>query len=346
MHKTIFSGVNVVTKIFMTFFLITGFMMLPAASPDAGADEELKLVSATYLPPVYKGIFPAIPKFVEDVNKHGKGSVQIDLYHSGTLLKAKELLSGVQAGTADIIFQTDAYISGTYPILGAVQLPLLYNSEAERYEKNRLGTPTSDFLRKKLKEKGMALLAIGNVPTEYIWTVKKPVRTPGDMNGLRMRVSGKIDSKTATTFGSSPVRMPSAEAYMALKRGLVDGIMAYSGTIAGRRLDEILKYCTVGSFGNMHVLILTTQKRWESWPENVRKIMMEAARKYETNMYETTTKYTKNLFETRFKNIEVINLNNKEKDDFRNCLSQTYSWWIDTVGKSEGEEALKIVRAK
>ena len=327
----------------MMFLLTTGFV---AVSNAGETSKELKLVMATYLVPSYKGIFPALPRFVDYVNKHGKGIVQIDFYHSGTLLKGKELLSGVQSGTADIIFQTDAYISGTYPMLGAIQLPLLYNSEEERYQKNKLGTPVSHFLREKMKEKGMALLAIGQVPTEYIWTVKKPVRKPSDLKGLRMRVSGKIDSKTVATFDASPVRMPSAEAFMALKRGVVDGIMAYSGTIAGRRLDEVLKYCTIGAFGNMHVLILTPQERWESWPENARKILMEAAKRYEADMYKTCMKYIETLFETRFKDMKVVRLDDKEKSAFKKDLTKTYSWWANMVGKSEGERALKIVRGK
>lgn len=343
MKKSFFSKIRCTGKLFMVVLLITGLIIVAPVNAKA---KELKLVIASYLTPGYKDLFPPLKGFVDSVNKRGKGVVQLDFFHSGTLLKAKELMSGLQAGTADIIFHTDSYITGTYPILGMVQLPLVFKNAEERFEKMKSGTPISNYLIKKLDEKGLCMMGYAVPPMEYVWTTKKAVRSPSDLKGKRLRVSGKVESKTMVNLGVAPVRMPSAEAYMALKRGIVEGMMSYPGTIAARKLEGIIKYCTKASFGSYGVLLMTTSKRWESWPENVRRILREEAIRFEADFYKTVTGYSDYLFKESFKTIEIIELTEKENEVFKQALTETYDWWVDLVGKEVGQEALRIVRGQ
>ncbi|MBL0713203.1 MAG: TRAP transporter substrate-binding protein DctP, partial [Desulfosarcina sp.] len=224
------------------------------------------------------------------------------------------------------------------------QLPLIFKNTADRFEKIKLGMPISNYLYKNLEDKGIHTLGYGVPLMEYIWTVKKPIKKPSDMKGMRLRVSGKIDSKTVAALGASPVRLPSSETYMALKRGIVDGLLSYPGTVAGRKMEDMLHYCTKAPFGCYGVILMTTQKRWESWPENVRKILSEGGKRYETDFYETCKKVNDAYFETKLKDTEVIMLTENEKKEFQKNMGGIYEWWIDLVGKEGGEEALQIIR--
>src|SRR5690606_35618966 len=106
-----------------------------------------------------------------------------------------------------------------------------------------------ELIYRKLAPKGARNL--GGMPTtfEYLWTVDKPIRRPEDVRGMRLRVAGEIEGETVKALGGAPVTMGSAEAYEAIERGTIDGLVSYIGTVVSRDLQRIVKYGTAGHFG-------------------------------------------------------------------------------------------------
>jgi len=310
----------------------------------AGTHKELKLVMSTYIPASYKDIHPWQQGFVDYVNKHGKGIVQIDFYHSSTLLKLREAIPGLQAGTADIILHQDSAIQGTYPIFGVTELPFIYDNYDDYVMDCRIGSPLFNLINKELKKKNMFMIAAAANPFEHIWTLK-PVRKPEDMKGLKLRCSGRIESLTLKALGTAPVSMPSAEVFMAMKRGTVDGLMSYPGTVGGRRLDDVVKYCTLGNFGAYMTPIFTTRDRWDSWPQDVKDVMIEAGREYNFRNALNGRIYLLETYFPRFnRKIEMIKLTEEETAAFKKATKPVYDTWLKQVDKKVGEKALAIVQ--
>ena len=108
--------------------LLVAFVIMPATSYGAQkAHKEMKLIMASYCPVGYPYLYEGGKIFPDLVNERGKGIVQIDAYWGGTLLKGDQLLPGLQAGTADIIFQTGSYLLGSFPIIGIQSIPVWDN---------------------------------------------------------------------------------------------------------------------------------------------------------------------------------------------------------------------------
>ena len=173
----------------------------------------------------------------------------------------------------------------------------------------------------------------------------KPVRKPEDMKGLKLRVSGRIESMTLKALGAAPVSMPSAEVFMALKRGTVDGLMSYPGTVGARRLEGIIKYCTLGNFGAYTTPIFTTRDRWDSWPQDVKDILIDAGKEYN---FRNTLNGKIYLLETYFprfhKRVQMITLTQEEVAAFKNAVKPVYDSWLKQVGEKVGKKALTIVQ--
>ena len=156
-------------RMFFTF-LVLFFICITLAmgSPKPATAKEIKLIFANYIPPSYKDLFPSIKAFADYINEHGKGRVSVEHFHSGSLLKAKQLIPGLMQGTADIILQVDSLIMGTYPILGITELPFLYKDMESSYEKLKIGTPLFEHMNKELAKKNLFMVTIWPILPEFI----------------------------------------------------------------------------------------------------------------------------------------------------------------------------------
>lgn len=208
---------------------------------------------ATYIPASYDDLYPGIEKFVDVVTRESGGKLSLDMFDSGTLLGAEQLLPGLLAGVADVIFQTSSYVSSTYPVLGAMELPFITEDYAKTRRAADPSGPQHKLINDNLGPKGVRIL--GGMPTtfEYLWTVDKPIREPRDVRGMRLRVAGEIEGETVKALGGAPVSMGSAEVYQALERRTIDGMVSYVGTVVSRDLQNIIKYGTAGHFGTYTV---------------------------------------------------------------------------------------------
>ncbi len=93
----------------------------------------------------------------------------------------------------------------------------------------------------------------GTVPLA-LWTSEpnvlimrgRNVRLPGDLAGLKIRVSGSVAGSIVEALGATPVQMPAGEIYNALQTGLIDGLITGASAIGDFRLDEVADSYTIG----------------------------------------------------------------------------------------------------
>jgi len=327
---------------FLILLFICGTLITVGQQPAMA--KETKLIMATYIPPqAYKDLTVMLTSFPDYVNKHGKGIAQIEYYHSGTLLKAKELLPGLMQGTADMILHTDSYIMGTLPILGILELPLLYPDVETSHEKLKIGSPLYNLVNQELAKKNIFMVAVPGVIPEYIWT-NKPVRKPDDLKGLRIRTAGRVEAMVLKTLGGASTTVSSAELYEALARGTVDGTMCYLGTVLGRNLKEKLKYVNRTYFASYSGGIFIRLDKWNSLPPEVRNLLIKAGKDYEKALIEHVVPYhEKNYWPMiRKAGVKEIVLTKEEQQEFKKRVLPVWDWWKGLLPPGVGEKAIKL----
>ena len=332
--------------------LLVAFVIMPSVSHGAQKHKEMKLTMASYIPPGYPYIYKGIKIFPDLVNERGKGIVQIDEYWGGTLLKGRQLLPGLRAGTADIINLTGAYLLGSFPIIGIQILPV-WDGTATSYEGLKIGTPLADIQNEVLKKKNLYQFATAGMVPEFIWTRKKLVRTPADMKGLKIRAAGKVEAKVIRALGAVPVVMPSAELPQALQRGVVDGALMNPWTASGRGVEEFCKYMLVLTLSCQTTPYYVLWDKWNSWPEDVRKVLIDAAKEWEPKYIakkgsclndaqlqeELLPFYAK-------KGMKAIYPTKEEAMAFQKAVRPVVDWWVKQVGEDVGRKALKYTDFK
>ncbi|MBI4621340.1 MAG: TRAP transporter substrate-binding protein [Desulfobacterales bacterium] len=327
---------------FLILFFVCGTLITVGQQPAMA--KEMKLIIASYITPSYKDLFTPTKIFADYINEHGKGKVRLEYFHSGTLLKAEELLPGLMQGTADMIFHTDSYIMGTLPILGIIELPFLYESMEDASKKLRIGSPLYELINQELAKKNLFMVATLPAISQYIWTKDKPVRKPEDLKGLRIRTAGRVEAMVIKALGGASTTIPTAELYEALQRGTVDGALCYWGTIPARGLQEVLKYYTKGYFAAYTEEIYMPLDKWKGLPPDIRKLMIESAKLYEKQIFEYAVPvWDKETWPVIKKaGLKETELTREERAKFREMVKPVWDWWKDQLPPGVGEKAIKL----
>lgn len=300
----------------------------------AGADDARTLRATTYIPESYDDLYPGIKMFLDTAAAQPGSELAFDLFDSGTLLGAEQLLPGLLLDVTDVMFQTSSYVTSTYPILGAMQLPFVTNDYAQHRRAMAPGGPLMALMNERLAGKNVRLL--GGMPTsfEYLWTVDAPVRKPEDVAGMRIRVAGEIEGVTIKALGGAPVFMGSSEVYQALERGTIDGMVSYLGTVFARDLQEIIRYGTAARFGAYTVDAYCREDFYRTRPAPVRAAFDAGGRA----IYERGTQHMVDVHNEEYLpavtagGVELVHLSSTELAAFRHAVEPVYGHWREVLG--------------
>ena len=213
----------------------------------------------------------------DEVKARTGGKVEVKVFPSGTLTPPPQCFEGAVTGLSDICQTVLAYTPGRFPVMAAVDLPGYPDT-------GQVTTRVAYDLYQHFKPKEfdqVSVLYLHAHPPGQILTTSKPVRNLDDLKGLRIRSTG-LSAKIATALGASPVSMPITQAYDPLKRGVVDGTDGTFNTLKYYRFAEVTKYVTVSTpVGYVSAFaIVMNKKKWESLPDDVKKVLNEMGREY------------------------------------------------------------------
>ncbi|HVN23196.1 MAG TPA: TRAP transporter substrate-binding protein, partial [Syntrophorhabdales bacterium] len=159
---------------------------------------------------------------------------------------------------------------GRFPLTEVVGLPLGYKSAVA-------ATGMTNEYLKKFKPKEFDAVHVMWLQAHgpgILNTTKKPVYKLEDLKGLKIRSTG-TSSRVAAALGASPVGMPMSEAYDALSRGIVEGILAPIEAMKSWKLGETVNYHTedYGAGYSDCLYIIMNKEKWDSLPADIKPIL-------------------------------------------------------------------------
>ena len=120
------------------------------------------------------------------------------------------------------------------------------------------------------------------IAMEKIWdngfrqttTSTKPIQTPGDFRGMKLRVPvSPLWTSMFKALDASPTSINFNEVYSALQTKIVDGQENPLAIISTAKLYEVQKYCSLTNHMWDGFWFLANQRAWQSLPEDVRGIV-------------------------------------------------------------------------
>lgn len=226
---------------FKTLGLLTALLLATTCGCDR-SDDRPKVIRLAYSAGPSELLHHASVRFAEQVKNNSNGRLQVRLYPSGQLGNERELMEGLRLGSADMIVTGLAIIGWYAPEYGVFEVPFLWRD----YEHLALvwNGPVGEEMRQTMLSRAkVRLMQPWFRGPRYLTTTSRPVRSPADLRGLKLRVPElEVYIKAWQAFGSNVTPIPFTDMFMALKLGVVDGQENPLATVFASNLHEVQKY--------------------------------------------------------------------------------------------------------
>ena len=279
--------------------------------------------------------------FEKLVEERTDGKVDVQLYDQGQLGAHKDYLEGLRMGTIEITMVGIGELSAYEPILGLFDLPYLYDSPDQAYR--AVEGPLFEKLKGLTDKHDFKILAFWEAGTRHITNNVRPINTPEDLKGLKIRVpTAKVSVDTFNTFGANASPLAFTELYMALQQGVYDGQENPLSNIYASKFYEVQHYLSLTGHQFLIHVFMYSNKLWDKLPEDIQKVVQEAAK--EAALYQRYVVHEEDanlLAVLKEKGMEV---NKADADAFREAAKPLYDKYIEEYG-SEAKEIIDTIRA-
>ncbi len=161
-------------------------------------------------------------EFARLVKERSGGRIVIEVYPGSQLGEEKAVIEQVQFGAIDLTRVSISPLASFVPKLNAFQMPYLYR-DSDHMWKVLKGDIGKELLA-SLEPFGFIGLGWFDGGARSFYNSKKPVRTPADLKGLKIRVQeSELMMGLVRAFGAVPTPMPYGEVYSGLQTGVIDG---------------------------------------------------------------------------------------------------------------------------
>ncbi len=147
--------------------------------------------------------------------------------------------------------------------------------------------PIGEQILESSKESGFVGLAFLDAGARSFYT-GKPIRTPDDLKGLKIRVQNSaLSIDTVKALGGTPVPLPYGELYSAMQQGVVDGAENNIPSYFSSRHYEVKKVYSYDKHTMVPDVLVVSTGVWDSLSAEdqakIREIAKETVKEQETN---------------------------------------------------------------
>ncbi|MFY9769172.1 MAG: TRAP transporter substrate-binding protein [Xanthobacteraceae bacterium] len=190
--------------------------------------------------------------------------------------RAEEIVTLVENGAMTLGYQSSSYLTDRVPELGFVDLPFLFEhrEEARAAVDGELGR----FLAAKIEERiDYRILGYFENGFRHISNRLRTVRTPADLNGMRIRVlPSEVQARTFELLGAIPLRWDLTEAIAAIKAGTIDAQENPFANTVTYGVHKFHRFHTVTNHFYISRPIFLNRTQFDSWPRDLQNTMREA----------------------------------------------------------------------
>lgn len=164
----------------------------------------------------------AMDKFAELLAQKSGGKMTLKMYHAGTLGSQSDAIEQVRMGALEIANFSLGPIGPIVPEANVVSLPFIFKNTDHVWRV--LDGKAGEMINAGLAKKGLISLAWYDGGARSFYNSKKPINTPADVKGMKVRVmNNDLYSGMISAMGGNPSPMAFSEVYQSLKTGVVDG---------------------------------------------------------------------------------------------------------------------------
>lgn len=220
--------------------------------------------------------YAGMEKFKEYVEEKLGDKYEVQIYPNELLGGQTKAIELTQTGAIDFVVAGTPNLEIFADVYEVFSMPYLFTSE-DAYFAAMNDTDYMEKVYESTDETGLRVMTWFNVGSRNFYA-KKPINTPDDLKGLKMRVQQSPASvKMANAFGAAASPMSFGEVYTAIQQGVIDGAENNELALTENKHGEVAKYYSYTMHQIIPDVLIANLKLLNSMSDEEKEVFYEAA---------------------------------------------------------------------
>ncbi len=200
-------------------------------------------------------------EFARRIRSATDGAWRIDQYPGGAFGGELEMIEALRKGELDLAFITGAVFANIAPAFGVLDLPFLFHNASHAHAV--LDGPIGRNMLDRFRQHDLVALAWGENGMRHITNSLRPIHTPEDLRGLKMRVpQSEVMLRCFRQLGVDTAPMAFPALYGALESGRFDGQENPIAVIRAAEFDRVQQHLTLTGHIYSNAVIFMSKDAW------------------------------------------------------------------------------------
>jgi len=211
-------------------------------------------------------VHKAMVKMGENLEEISGGKMVLKIYPSQQLGTERQCLELLQIGSLDMTKVSVGTLENFAPKMKVLGLPFLFRDRQHSFDV--LDGPIGQSLLNEGEQYWLKGLGYYDAGSRSFYTKDRPVNTPDDLKGLKIRVMESVTAvNMVKALGGSPTPISWGELYTALQQGVVDGAENNPPSFYLSRHYEVCKFYTLDEHTVLPDVLLAGTHLWDKLSE-------------------------------------------------------------------------------
>jgi tripartite ATP-independent transporter DctP family solute receptor len=219
----------------------------------------------------------AVKKFGELLSDKTDGRYSVEVFHSAQLGQEADTIEQTQFGVIDLNRISIGAFGTQVPKATVTQLPYIFRS-TEHFH-NVLDGPIGEEILAAFEAVDVVALAYYDGGARSFYNSTRPITTPADMDGMKLRVMGSdIFVDMVGALGGNATPMPYGEVYSGIQTGVIDGAENNYPSYDTAGHAEVAKFYSLNEHLMVPEVLVVSKIIWDGLDADVQAAMREAAK--------------------------------------------------------------------
>jgi tripartite ATP-independent transporter DctP family solute receptor len=219
----------------------------------------------------------AVKHFGELLSQKTEGRYSVEVFHSAQLGEEKDTIEQTQFGVIDLNRISIGAFGTQVPEATVTQLPYIFRS-TEHFH-NVLDGPVGEEILAAFDKVDVVALAFYDGGSRSFYNSKKPINSPADIAGMKMRVmQSDIFVDMVAAFGGNATPMPYGEVYSGIQTGVIDGAENNYPSYDTAGHAEVAKYYSLDEHLMVPEVLVISKIVWDGLTPEDQALFREAAK--------------------------------------------------------------------
>ncbi|MXP65328.1 TRAP transporter substrate-binding protein [Roseomonas sp. M0104] len=277
----------------------------------------------------------------EAVERRSEGALKIEIFPANQLGAPPEQLEQTKLGVIDMNLPTQGALDKYEKAFATVMAPFIFKDRAHVFAV--LDGPFAAWTAPLLEKQGLVQLASWDYGFRNITNSRRPIMTPDDVKGLRIRTPPEVQLVACIeALGARATQIAFTELPSALNQGVVDGQENPVSVIWHMKLHETQPHLALTRHAYNSLVHVINRRRWQSLSASQQEILREES----TRAAQAMRRLDEEEEASDLSRIEAAGVKITKPDlaPFRAQMEPAYKRVASYAGEDNMKRMLKIVQ--